>query len=296
MNLFLIQFLSFSSVVLFVLGLNVLRHGSKKSLQKSRLPGLFGWFPDEIEAVGAAIEPSMNALFPAAGKVIQNQLLAAALDDRLRVRGVRGLQGLLGLSIFLVMVLFVLVVTLEGAWALLAGLTFGLLGFYWPLIWLRRTALSRQEQISRELPYAIDLLTVAMEAGQDFGAAVRHFVNEVGTGPLQQEFGIMLRETDLNKSRIEAMRSMAARMQVEEFKSIVTAVVQSTEMGASVAAALKVQAEEIRRARFHRAERKAARAPSLMLIPLALFILPAVFIVILTPVIMRMMNTLPGAR
>ena len=89
---------------------------------------------------------------------------------------------------------------------------------------------------------------------------------------------------------------MAALMQVEEFKSIVTAVVQSTEMGASVAAALKVQAEEIRRARFHRAERKAARAPSLMLIPVALFIVPAVFIVILTPVALRMMDTMQRAK
>jgi len=193
-------------------------------------------------------------------------------------------------------VLFVLVVTLEGGWAVLGGVLFGLLGFYWPLIWLRRTAQARQDRISKELPYAIDLLTVAMEAGQDFGAAVRHFVNEVGTGPLQQEFGMMLRETDLNKSRIEAMRSMAARMQVEEFKAVVTAVVQSTEMGASVAAALKLQADEIRRMRFHRAERKAARAPSLMLIPVALFIVPAVFIVILTPVALRMIETMHRVR
>ena len=106
----------------------------------------------------------------------------------------------------------------------------------------------------------------------------------------------MLRETDLNKSRIEAMRSMAVRIQVEEFKAVVTAVVQSSEMGASVAAALKIQAEEIRRARFHRAERKAARAPSLMLIPVALFIVPAVFIIILTPVVMRMVETMHRAR
>ena len=296
MNLILVQFLSFSSVLLFVLGLNVLRHSSEVSTLKVNRPGLFGWFAKEIEAVGQMIEPGVNSLFPEESKQINNQLLAAALDDRLKVRDVRGLQGLLGFSLFVIVVLFVLVVTLEGVWALLGGMLFGLLGYYWPLVWLRRTAQARQDQISKELPYAIDLLTVAMEAGQDFGAAVRHFVNEVGTGPLRQEFGMMLRETDLNKSRIEAMRSMAARMQVEEFKAVVTAVVQSTEMGASVAAALKVQAEEIRRARFHRAERKAARAPSLMLIPVALFIVPAVFIVILTPVAMRMIDTMHRVR
>jgi tight adherence protein C len=296
MNVFLIQFLSFSSVLLFVLGLNALRHGSKASSLKTSRPGLFGWFPTEIEAVGQMLEPSINSLFPEESKQIHNQLLAAALDDRLKVRDVRGLQVLLGFSLFVVVMLFVLVITLEGAWAILGGALFGLMGYYWPLIWLRRTAQARQDQISKELPYAIDLLTVAMEAGQDFGAAVRHFVNEVGTGPLRQEFGMMLRETDLNKSRNEAMRSMAARMQVEEFKAVVTAVVQSAEMGASVAATLKVQADEIRRARFHRAERKAARAPSLILIPVALFIMPAVFIVILTPVAMRMIDTMHRAR
>jgi tight adherence protein C len=296
MNLFLVQFLSFSSVLVFVLGLNALRHGSKASGLKASRPGLFGWFPEEIEAVGQRVEPSFNSLFPEQSKQMRNQLLAAALDDRLKVRDVRGLQVLLGFSLFVVVVLFVLVVTLEGVWAVLGGALMGLLGYYWPVVWLRRTARARQDQVAKELPYAIDLLTVAMEAGQDFGAAARHFVNEAGTGALRQEFGMMLRETDLNKSRIEAMRSMAARMQVEEFGAVVTAVVQSTEMGASVAVALKLQADEIRRARFHRAERKAARAPSLMLIPVALFIMPAVFIVILTPVAMRMIETMHRAR
>lgn len=296
MNIFLIQFLSFTSVVLFVLGVNSLVQGNRNITTKTSLPGLFGWFPDEIATIGDLFGSRINALFPDEARAIQNQLLASALDDRLKVRDLRGLQVLLGVSLFTASLLFVLVITLEGAWAIAAGLVLGLLGYMWPLMWLRRTAQARQDQISKELPYAIDLLTVAMEAGQDFGAAVRHFANEVGSGPLKQEFGIMLRETDLNKSRVEAMRSMAARMQVEEFKSIVTAVVQSTEMGASVAAALKVQAEEIRRARFHRAERKAARAPSLMLIPVALFIVPAVFIVILTPVAMRMMDTMQRVK
>ena len=279
-----------------VLGLNALRYGRKRSSLNIHRPGLFGWFHEEIEAVSQVFEPGINALFPDQSKQMRDQLLAAALDDRLTVREVRGLQGLLGLSLLLAVLLCLEVATLQAAWALLGGIVCGLLGYCWPQIWLRRTALNRQDRISKELPYAIDLLTVAMEAGQDFGAAVRHFVNETGTGPLRQEFGIMLQETSLNKSRIEALRSMAARMQVEEFKAVVTAVVQSTEMGASVAAALKVQADEIRRARFHRAERKAARAPSLMLIPIALFILPSVFIIILMPVVMRMLDTMQRVK
>ena len=292
MNLLIVQLLVFFSIVLLVLGLNVLRQGWKLKPLKDQRPGLFGWFPTEIAVAGRILEPSIAAIFPEESKRIDSQIVVAALDDRLKRQDIRGLQGYLGFALFFVTALFFLVVTGEGGWAILGGLFCGLLGYCYPPIWLRRTARQRQDMISKELPFAIDLITVAMEAGQDFGAAIRHLVRELRGGPLRAEFAMMLRETDLNKSRIEAMRSMADRIQIDEFRAMVTAVTQSTEMGASVATSLKLQAEEIRRARFHRAERKAARAPSLMLIPVALFILPSVFIVILTPVALRMMNAL----
>jgi tight adherence protein C len=292
MNTALIQLLSFTSVVLLVLGINHLARGNRSLAKKSANPGMFGWFPEEIDVLGELFGQRIDLLMPEEARRIKRQLISAGLDDRLKVQDLRGLQVLLGSAGFLCGFLFVLVVALEGFWAAGAGLATGLLGYLWPLMWLRRAALERQEQIAKELPFAIDLLTVAMEAGQDFGAAVRHFVDETANSALRQEFAIMLHETDLNKTRIEALRGMSERMQVEEFKSVVTAVIQSTEMGASVTAALKIQAEEIRRGRFHRAERKAARAPSLMLIPVALFIVPAVFIIILTPVVMRMMETM----
>jgi tight adherence protein C len=165
-----------------------------------------------------------------------------------------------------------------------------------PPLWLAHSARQRQDLISRALPYAIDLLTVAMQSGQDFGAAVRFLVNEGPSGPLRQEFGIMLKQAELGKSRVEALKDMADRVQMDEFRSLVGAVVQSTEMGSSLAETLKLQAEEVRRRRFHRAERKAARAPSIMLIPTALFILPAVFIVIITPVILRIKGALAAVE
>ena len=295
-SLLLVQLLSFSAVLLFVLGMNAAFRGRQTVERADTRPGVFGWFGREIFAVGKVLDPYINQIFPQENSRIQKNLLAAALEGRLSVRDVRGLQGLMGLVLSVTVTVFILVVALNGAWAIAGGLFFGLIGYYYPLVWLQGAAQRRKETLSKELPFAIDLLTVAMEAGQDFGAAVRHLVKEMSVGPLRQEFSIMLRETDLGKSRIEAMRSMAGRVQIDEFQSVVTSVVQSTEMGASVAFALKLQAEEIRRTRFHRAERKAARAPSLMLIPVALFILPAVFIIILTPVIMRMAGTLHGMR
>lgn len=297
MDILLVQFLSFAAVVLFILSLNALCRGRKASEQKRDVrPGLFGWFGDEITFVGRVIEPKVTQMFPEGSKKVQNDLMAAALNDRFSVQDIRGLQGFTGIVFFILTVVVILVFTLQGAWALLGGIVLGLMGFYYPVVRLQGGAQRRKDLISKELPFAIDLLTVAMEAGQDFAAAVRHLVREVSGGPLRQEFAIMLRETDLGKSRIEAMRSMSARIQVDEFNAIVTSVVQSTELGASVATALKLQADEIRRTRFHKAERKAARAPSLMLIPVAIFILPSVFIIILTPVIMRMMHSVHSVR
>ena len=162
-------------------------------------------------------------------------------------------------------------------------------GWILPVTWTRGAARRRQEEMSRALPYSIDLITTAMQAGQDFGAAVRHYVREGPVGPLRQELAVTLREIELGKSRIEGLKSMSERVQLEEFRVLVGAVTQSSEMGASIAETLKIQAEEIRRARYHKAERQAARAPSLMLIPTALFILPSVFIIIFTPVIIRIM-------
>jgi tight adherence protein C len=137
------------------------------------------------------------------------------------------------------------------------------------------------------MPYAIDLITVAMEAGQDFGAAVRNLVTQGPHGALRDEFGVMLRETELGKSRVEALQFMSEKIQLDEFRSLVTAVIQSSEMGSSISGTLKLQAEEIRRRRYNKAERQAARAPSLMLIPTALFILPAVFIIIIVPIALK---------
>lgn len=297
MNILIVQFLLFCSIVLLVLGLNALRHGEKVKSPNHERPGFFGWFPDEIAAMGRAVEPGISALFPVESKRIDRELVVAALDGHLKRQDVRGLQGYLGASLFFVAALFILVATLEAGWAFVGGVVFGFLGYCYPPIWLARTARQRQDLISKELPFALDLLTVAMQAGEAFGSAIRHLVKEMREGPLRAEFRFLLRETgDLNKSPVDAMRCMADRIQVDEFRSLVTAVAQGEDLGASVVDSLKQQAEEIRRTRFHRAERKAARAPSLMLMPVALFILPSVFIVILTPVALRMLNTLHSAK
>ena len=102
---------------------------------------------------------------------------------------------------------------------------------------------------------------------------------------------MVLKETELGKTRVEALRAMSARVQLDEFKSLVTAVSEGAEMGASIVDTLCVHAEEIRRARFAAAEQQAQRAPSLIILPMILFIMPAVFIIIFTPVFLRIKDS-----
>ena len=187
--------------------------------------------------------------------------------------------------------LFLLAPGLAHVWAFTAVAVFGFIGWTYPAMLLEKYVDWRKTEITRQLPFAIDLIGSAMRAGLEFGAAMRYFESLKMPGPLTEEFGKVLQQIELGKTRVEALSDMAARVQVESFTSFVGVVAYGTEIGASISETLAVHGEELRRARFHLAERKAARAPSLMILPMAVFILPAVFIIVITPVMMKMKGT-----
>ena len=192
--------------------------------------------------------------------------------------------------------LFFLLPDFRASWAAAAMLVFALLGWVYPPMLLQKYVDWRQTEITRQLPFAIDLIGSAMRAGLEFGAAMRYFEGLKMPGPLTDEFGKVLQQIELGKTRVEALAEMARRVQVESFTSFVGVVAYGTEIGASISETLRVHGEELRRARFHLAERKAARAPSLMILPMAVFILPAVFIIVITPVMMKMKGTGVGSH
>lgn len=176
---------------------------------------------------------------------------------------------------------------LEAVWAGVAAAVGFFIGFVIPSTIVESAADKRQQEIIKGLPFAIDLIGSGMRSGLDFGAAVRYYVSLGYAGALTMEFGIMLRQIELGKSRVEALSDMSERIATKEFSSFVSAVAYSTETGSSLMETLTIQGEEMRRSRFNLAERKAARAPSLMILPMALFILPAVFIIIFVPVYLK---------
>lgn len=171
--------------------------------------------------------------------------------------------------------------------SIMLGSVGAFLGWIYPRMVVEKRARQRQVEIIKALPFAIDLLASAMRAGLDFLAAVRYYVKVGGKGALAVEFGLLLRQMELGKSRLEALEEMATHVQTAEFTAFVGAVAHGTEIGASIIDTLQTQGEDMRRARFNLAEQKAARAPSIMIFPIAIFILPAVFAIVLVPVFLR---------
>jgi len=159
-----------------------------------------------------------------------------------------------------------------------------LLGWIMPTMLISSLASTRQKQILKALPFAIDLLASAMRSGLDFTAAVNYYVTQEGhRNVLAQEFGLMMRDMQLGKTRIEALESMIDRIQSDDFTSFASAVIHGTEIGAAISQTIKVQGEEMRRRRFARAEEQAGKAPGKMLFPMAIFIMPAFFLMLAVP-------------
>ena len=157
-----------------------------------------------------------------------------------------------------------------------------LIGFYLPDLLLQSRIDRRQKDIRRAMPDGLDLLTICVEAGLGFDAAMSKLYekwdNEMG-----RAFGRVVREIQLGKLRREALRDMADRLGVSEMSSFVAAVIQSEQLGVSMAHVLRIQADQMRIRRRQMAEEEAHKAPIKMLLPMALFIFPALCIVLMTP-------------
>jgi tight adherence protein C len=173
---------------------------------------------------------------------------------------------------------------------LLFGIPAAVLGFYLPDLLLQSRIDRRQKEIRRAMPDALDLLTICVEAGLGFDAAMSK-IYEKWENELGRAFGRVVREIQLGKLRREAMRDMADRLGIPEMTSFVAAVIQSEQLGVSMAQVLRIQADQMRIRRRQLAEEEAHKAPIKMLIPMALFIFPAICIVLMTPAILILIET-----
>lgn len=181
-----------------------------------------------------------------------------------------------------------------------AGLEIDVDGYFWPLIivfgyffptiWLLERIKKRRREIIRAMPYALDLLTLSVEAGLDFIAAIQRLTQRSKSNALIVEFNQMLKEIRLGTNRADALRSLSERLQIEEVSSFTSLLIQADQLGASIGQVLRAQSDQLRTSRFQGAEAAGARASQLVLLPLVICIFPAIFIVILGPTILSFLQ------
>ncbi|WP_322797684.1 type II secretion system F family protein [Thermoflexus sp.] len=176
-------------------------------------------------------------------------------------------------------------------WAL--SLALGGIGFYYPMLWLNQQIARRKKEILKTLPDALDLLVICVEAGLGFDAAMKR-VAERWNNELGKAFGRVLQEIALGRSRKDALRDMAARVDLPEMTTFVAAIIQAEQLGVSIAKVLHIQADQMRLRRRQRAEELARQAPIKMLFPLVFLIFPAIFVVLLGPALLIVIKQFGG--
>jgi tight adherence protein C len=187
--------------------------------------------------------------------------------------------------------------------ALIMGLSFlttlgfvvivSLVGYMAPNMYLYQQTFDRSEKLQRALPDAIDLLTISVESGLGFDAACAQVARNT-EGPLSEEFARMLQEMQIGRGRSEALRSLAERTNLPDLRSFVSAMVQADAFGIPVGQVLRVQSSEIRVKRRQWAEEMAQKVPVKILVPLIFCILPCLFIAVLGPAGISIMNSFSG--
>ena len=199
--------------------------------------------------------------------------------------------AVLGIGVFLVCTFSILAQPISRA--LLYSMIGLAIGFFFPQLWLDEQIKKRQLEVRKAMPDALDLLTICVEAGLGFDAAMSN-VAKKWENELSMAFSRAIREIQLGKVRREALRSMAERIDLAEMSSFVAAIIQSEQLGVSMAKVLRIQAEQMRMRRRQYAEELAHQAPVKMLLPMVGFIFPSIFIVLMTPAILQIMKVNMG--
>lgn len=163
-------------------------------------------------------------------------------------------------------------------------------GFMLPLVWLSDTRKRRERDVIKALPVYLDFVTMAVEAGLNLSGALQQAMNKGPSGPLRNEFAIVMRDLRAGVTRSDALKRMAERLNIADITSFVNAMVQAERMGASMATTLRLQSEQRRSERFQRAEKQAMQAPVKLIFPLIVFIFPVTFIILGFPIAMKFLD------
>ena len=162
----------------------------------------------------------------------------------------------------------------------------------YPPVWLRKVIQNRHSEILSALPNVLDLLTLSVQAGKDFLASLRDIIQRRKMDALNEELSRTFHEIKLGKKRSQALRDLSVRVGQLDLSTVLNSIIQAEELGVSIGELLTIQGDMLRDKRFSRAEKKAGEAPVKIILPLALFIFPAVVIILVVPIILQAFKTL----
>lgn len=178
---------------------------------------------------------------------------------------------------------------LEATWPVSMTPIMGIVGYFYPNIWLEGMIKKRADEVIRAMPFIVDMLALSVEAGLDFMAAIQRVIEKAPRSPLVEEFETLIKETKIGSSRAEGLRQLGWRVNVIEINSFCATLIAADSVGASIGPLLKQLSNELRVKRSSRAEQLGATAATKILIPMIFFILPAVLVAIFAPMLLKMM-------
>ncbi len=223
------------------------------------------------------------------GERIHRKLELAGNPPGWTVDRIGSAKVLAGIGGFVISLLFAFLINPSSTTKLVIVAAGVMLGYFAPNMFLYQRSYDRQNQIQKGLADAIDLLTISVESGLGFDAALQQ-VSRNTTGPLAEEFARVLSEMQIGQGRNEALRSLSERTNLPELKSFVSALAQADAFGIPIGAVLRVQSHEMRTKRRQRAEEKAQQVPVKITIPLIFCILPCLFIAVMGPAAISMLH------
>ncbi len=294
-------FASVTSLVMYFLT------ASKKLSVEERVEQvtMLGRVPSEREQ--ALARPLVQRVFGPVAKKMSGAILAATPKSMLEAAGHKldavGNPWKMTPGEYVILRIITLILIPVGVVILTGGLGTGkamlfalsAAGFGWviPELMMQSRTRQRWKEIRKALPDCLDLLTVSVEAGLGFDAALVRVV-ERRKGPLSDEFGVVLREMRVGTPRREALRQLAERVRVDDITSLTSAIIQTDHLGVGIANILRIQADRSRVKRRQLVEESAMKAPIKMLFPLVFFIFPTLFVVLLGPAVIQIAETLLG--
>ena len=232
------------------------------------------------------IQHAKKIKFPKYRDNIKKKITFSGLTKELSIDEFIGIQILWGVMFPLFSMVLNFALQMGYPWFIFPGI--GAFGIYFPHLYLKDLALRRQKSVEKDLPFFIDLMALSTEAGLDFVSSIQKISEKAEKGSvLAEEFNTFLKEIKLGSSRKDALLNLNKRIKSAELKSVITMVCDADETGASIAVTLKAKSEQMRYQRFTKAEALGAKASQKILIPMMIFIMPAVLLTVLAPIALQ---------